>query len=242
MGILNAKTSYTIKCNSDLIYNLVKNHIFKINRDVGIGKGRTLFGQYIEESTEPGKNKYIICRDYEAEGNKILDLTTRPKIIEALASVIGNEDAGYISICKMKLKEKHTDSLYYYMMVINKRAFTEKGVDESVVKYIIDEYEYRGIHSVREKYDILIKTILNPEPENIYQLFKIYNEQNGGYKALCYNIGCLVYQDDLSPYVKNLYKENLNSAIFQNMLLKFVANMINSNTAEELALKLIVKR
>lgn len=233
---ISAATSYCIDTKSDFIYQLVKNYIFKINHEAGIDRGQSLFGQYIVESDNPSTGDYIITRKMQ-DNIAVLSLDKRPAVIEAIAIVINNTDSNFITACKQKLKDKHIDSIYYYMSVLNIIGYE----NDQRVKQVI-EYDYKGYHTQKEKYDMAIRLVQNPEPENIYKAFKIFNSSNGGFKALANIIAELVYLENIPPYIMEIHRDTIKNQAFVNSLLHITTSIITSSNKEEFALKLIANR
>lgn len=238
---IKPRNNYTIKSKSEFIFNIVRDHILKINKNDGVYQGKTLFGKYITDSDTPIKNGYIISR-VEIEGVDVIELEKRGQVIEVIAEILGNTEKAYIQICKEKLKDKPLDSIYYYMTIINESAIKNGNIDENRVKYITSEYKYSGVHSQKDKYAALIKCIQNPEPNFIYETFRCFNENNGGYQAMCTAVSNLVYEENLPNYVMEAFKDTIMNPDFNNRLLHFTTSMITSNTPEELALKLITNK
>lgn len=237
---IKTKTSYQIDTKSDFLYNLVKAYIFKINTEVGLFIGKTLFGSYIEEADKPSsKNSYIVTRN-KVDNITVLDLTGKAGIIECLCIILGADHKEFITYCKSKLKDKHIDTLYYYITVLKSKAFKDNKLDETKAKYILNEYVYRGMHTQKEKYETIFATIKDPTPERIYELFKAFNDENGGYGSLTYMTTTLIDDEKLPQYIADIYKDDLNNSVTIKNLLKFAGCMVTAKDFNEFTLKLII--
>lgn len=240
MITIKPATSYSINTKSDFIYNIIKEYIYEINKENGIARGITLFGKYIEESDNPIKGNYIITRK-EVEGIEVLELLKRPQIIEAIAITLKDSNRDFINFCKVKLKDKSLDTIYYYMNAIHYEAVKNDKLDETRAKYIISEYVYKGVHSNLDKYYALIRCIQNPEPKYIYNMFKVFNDENGGYKSLTTAISNLVYRDKLPSFIYGEFKQIIENTVFDKQLLHFAVSMLTASNREELAIKLLTR-
>ena len=87
-----------------------------------------------------------------------------------------------------------------------------------------------------------IRLVQNPEPENIYKAFKIFNSSNGGFKALANIIAELVYLENIPPYIMEIHRDTIKNQAFVNSLLHITTSIITSSNKEEFALKLIANR
>ena len=233
---MKADQSYCILTKSDFVFNLLCGYLFKINKEAGIYKGKTLFGKYITYSDKavPSDKRLVITR--VKNDNALFQTITIEKAIDFIPlaiEMVGVNNKEFSSYCKMHLKRKNIDSIFYYVSSMQVKCLDDNNRFNETIANYITKYTYKGVHTVTEKYNAIFDFISNPCSKSLYHLLNLYNDANGGFDAMVSTIANIVDGEKVPHYLSDRVNELFNDTYLLKNLLNISTALLKTRIKEE---------
>ena len=126
------------------------------------------------------------------------------------------------------------------MTVLASFASNDDGsLNQTKAAYVIDKYKYKGVHTMTEKYQVVMEFVQNPSEMSLYKLLSIFNETGGGgFDSLKYVLGVLV-EGQLPPYLIDRFDKILSDPRYTVNLFKISVALLKTEEQEDFILYMI---